>query len=79
MIFQSKFFEGENILIDYGNELNAQLLEVRSLRKEAEKRVNKYKNMEPGTLRVTKSHGRPQYYFRSDKADKGKYILDFFN
>ncbi len=74
MIFQSKFFEGENILIDYGNELNAQLLEVRSLRKEAEKRVNKYKNMEPGTLRVTKSHGRPQYYFRSDKADKGKYI-----
>ncbi len=46
------------------NELEEKLAEVEGLLQEAEKRLKNYKNLEEGTLRVTESHGCPQYHFR---------------
>lgn len=55
-------------------ELEERLAEVERLLKEAEKRLKSYKNLEEGTLRVTESHGCPQYHFRKKGSDKEKYI-----
>ena len=55
-------------------ELEERLVEVESLLREAEKRLKNYKNLEEGTLRVTESHGCPQYHFRKKGSDKEQYI-----
>jgi hypothetical protein len=61
-------------MISYESELNAQLQEIENLIVEEEKRIKLYKNLEPGRLRVTESHGCPQYLFRKDGTTKEQYI-----
>lgn len=55
-------------------ELEKRLAEVDSLLRETEKRLKGYKNLEEGTLRVTESHGCPQYHFRKKGSNKEQYI-----
>ncbi|SCY69351.1 hypothetical protein [Butyrivibrio sp. INlla14] len=58
-------------------ELEERLAEVEGLLQEAEKRLKNYKNLEEGTLRVTESHGCPQYHFRKKGSNKEQYLPKF--
>ncbi len=58
-------------------ELEEKLAKVEGLLQEAEKRLKNYKNLEEGTLRVTESHGCPQYHFRKKGSDKEQYLPKF--
>ncbi len=59
---------------DYSFELQEQLNELASLRKIADKRLKALKNTEKGSLRVTTSHGYPQYYFKEEGSKTERYI-----
>ncbi len=54
--------------------LKEKLAEVETLLQIANKRLRNYRNLEEGTLRVTESHGCPQYHFRKKGCDKEQYI-----
>ena len=56
------------------NHLKARLNEIEGLLQIADKRLKSYKNIEEGALRVTESHGCPQYHFRKEGSDKDQYI-----
>jgi hypothetical protein len=61
-------------MISIKNELMEQLSQVEMLLQEVEKRQRSYKNLEPGSLRVTKSNGCPQYHLIQPGKDKEIYI-----
>jgi hypothetical protein len=61
-------------MTDVNKNLQERLSEVESLLQVADKRLKSYKNLEEGTLRVTESHGCPQYHFRKKGSDNEQYI-----
>lgn len=61
-------------MTDVNENLQERLSEVESLLQVADKRLKSYRNLEEGTLRVTESHGCPQYHFRKKGSDNEQYI-----
>jgi hypothetical protein len=61
-------------MINYKNELLEQLNEIVTLKAMLEKKLKRSRGTEKGSLRVTTSHGIPQYYYKKDGNAKGEYI-----
>lgn len=64
-------------MINIKNELTKQLSEVENLLPEVERRLRSYKSLEPGSLRMSKSNGCPQYLFIREGSDKKEYIHSY--
>lgn len=61
-------------MINYKNELENQLSELKSLEKKAESRLKSYKSLEKGNIRVSKCNGTSQYHFKKEGEEKEHYI-----
>lgn len=61
-------------LINYKDELNQQLNELRQLEKKASNRIKSYKALEKGNIRISSSNGVCQYHFRKEGEEKEHYI-----
>ncbi len=61
-------------MVNYKKELEIQLKELDSLLAKVSKNQKGYKGLEPGKLRVTSSHGIPQYRFVKDGSSCAQYL-----
>lgn len=61
-------------MINYKNELENQLSELKNLEKKAANRLKSFKGLENGNIRVSKSNGSIQYHFRKEGEEKEHYI-----
>ncbi|WP_051538128.1 hypothetical protein [Butyrivibrio proteoclasticus] len=61
-------------MINYKEELNKQLYELRQLEKDAAQKVKSYKGLERGNIRVSSSNGNYQYHFKKEGEAKEHYI-----
>ena len=59
---------------NYRKELERQLTELNYLAAQISSRRKMYRGLEPGTLRMAKSHGIPQYQFVREGSTKPEYI-----
>ncbi len=57
-------------MINYKNELENQLSELKNLEKKAANRLKSFKGLENGNIRVSKSNGSIQYHFRKEGGGK---------
>ncbi len=61
-------------MINYKEELNNQLSELRQLEEETKRRLKSYKGLEKGNVRACTHNGTTQYYFRKTGEKKEHYI-----
>lgn len=61
-------------MINYKEELNNQLSELRQLEEESKRRLKSYKGLEKGNIRVCTHNGVSQYYFKKKGENKEHYI-----
>lgn len=61
-------------MINYKNELNKQLQELKQLERVISNRQKQYKGIDEGYVRVSNCRGYYQYYYKKNRDEKERYI-----
>ncbi|MBP3273841.1 MAG: hypothetical protein J6L93_02445 [Butyrivibrio sp.] len=64
-------------MVNYKNELENQLSELKNLEKKAANRLKSFKGLENGNIRVSRCNGSDQYHFRKEGEEKEHYISKY--
>ena len=67
-------FIGGKRMNDYSKELKAQQDEIDQLIQQLKNRESMYKGLPKGTIRVTASRGKSQFFFRKEGDTKSEYL-----